>query len=190
MKTETQATITDLYDVPDNGKAELVDEEIVLMSPTGGLPGYAGDEIYVSLRSYARHIGRGVAVSDNKAFIVDLPNRKSFSPDAGFYVGKMSANFYKGAPLLAVEVRSVGDYGPTAERKIAAKCADYFAAGTQVVWDVDVLKEEVVRVYRKGSAGGPTIYGRGEIAEAEPAVPGWSMPVDDMFYPETDNKEE
>jgi len=26
-------------------------------------------------------------------------------------------------------------------------------------------------------------FHRGEIADAEPAVPGWSMPVDDLFEP-------
>ena len=35
-----------------------------------------------------------------------------------------------------------------AEREIAAKRAEYFAAGTLVVWDVDLLSENVVRVYR------------------------------------------
>ena len=55
---------------------------------------------------------------------------------------------------------------------LAAKRADYFAAGTQVVWDVDLLSEEVVRVYRAGAPSTPTIYRRGEVAEAEPAVPG------------------
>jgi Uma2 family endonuclease len=64
---------------------------------------------------------------------------------------------------------------------MAAKRADYFAAGTLVVWDVDVLQEEVVRVYRATDPEHPTIYRRGEVAEAEPAVPCWSMPVDDLF---------
>jgi hypothetical protein len=27
----------------------------------------------------------------------------------------------------------------------------------------------------------PTIYRSGELAEAEPAVPGWTMPVDDLM---------
>ena len=27
----------------------------------------------------------------------------------------------------------------------------------------------------------PTIYRRGEMAEAEPAVPGWTMPVAELF---------
>ena len=51
----------------------------------------------------------------------------------------------------------------------------------RVVWDVDVLKEEVVRVYRRDDPKYPAIYRRGEIADAEPAVPGWRFPVNEMF---------
>ena len=36
MSTKTQATIEDLYRVPENGKAEIVNGDLVLMSPTGG----------------------------------------------------------------------------------------------------------------------------------------------------------
>jgi Uma2 family endonuclease len=64
---------------------------------------------------------------------------------------------------------------------MAAKRADYFAAGTLVVWDVDLLSDDVVRVYRSHEPEEPTIYRRGQVAEAEPAAPGWTMPVDDLF---------
>ncbi len=89
--------------------------------------------------------------------------------------------FIEGAPTFAAEVRSGDDYGPAAERKIARKIADYFAAGTQVVWDVDLLSDDVVKSYRADEPGNPTIYSRGQAATAEPALPGWSMPVDDLF---------
>jgi Uma2 family endonuclease len=61
------------------------------------------------------------------------------------------------------------------------KRADYFAAGTLVVWDVDLLSDDVVHVYRASEPERPTIYRRGQIAEAEPAVPAWTMPVDELF---------
>lgn len=180
MSTKTEATIEDLYQV--EGKAELVNGEIVHMSPTGSRPGYAGDEIFVSLREYGKRTKTGRAVGDNKAFRVNLPNRKSFSPDAAFHIGADTGmKFYEGAPVFAVEVRSEGDYGPKAEREMAKKRADYFAAGTQVVWDVDLLGESVVRVYAATEPDKARIYRRGETAEAEPAVPGWTMAVDDLF---------
>ena len=55
------------------------------------------------------------------------------------------------------------------------------AAGTTVVWDVDVLREGVIRVYRATEPESPTLYGRAGVAEAEPALPGWTFPVDDIF---------
>ena len=182
MSTKVEATIEDLYKV--EGKAELVNGEIILTSPTGGLPSYAAGEIFSSLRAYSKRTKYGHAITDNSAFVVKLPHRKSFSPDVAFCVGEVTMKFFEGAPLFAVEVRSKGDYGPRAEREMAKKRADYFAAGTLVVWDVDLLSEDVVRVYRATDPQTATIYRRGEIAEAEPAVPEWTMPVDDLFFQE------
>jgi len=182
MSTKTEVIVEDLYRVPDNGKAEIVNGELVLMSPTGGVPGRARGEIYVSLREYERRTRNGYAFPDNVGFIVNLPHRRSFSPDAAFYVEELKGGqFLDGAPVFAAEVRSEGDYGAKAEREMAAKRTDYFAAGTLVVWDVDVLKEKVVRVYRADDPENPKVYGIGEMAEAEPAVPGWSMPIDDLL---------
>ena len=82
MVANLEATIEDLYALPHEQKAEIVNGEIVLMSPTGAAPSYAAMEIVVSLRDYSRRTKRGYAVTDNAAFRVELPNRKSFSPDA------------------------------------------------------------------------------------------------------------
>ncbi|HKR61553.1 MAG TPA: Uma2 family endonuclease [Pyrinomonadaceae bacterium] len=182
MSTKVRSTIEDLYKVPDNFKAEIVDGEVRLMSPTGDLPNRAGGAIYISLRLFEPKVQGGRAYSDNAGFRVNLPHRESFSPDAAFHVGKSTGmRFLEGAPVFAVEVRSAGDYGPTAEDEIAQKRADYFATGTLVVWDVDLLSNDVVKVYRAIDPNNPTIYRRGEFAEAEPAVPGWTIPVDSLF---------
>src|SRR3989440_13082906 len=131
MSTKIHATIEDLYGVPDNAKAEIVNGEVLLMSPTGDLPNSAAGAIYISLRQYEPKVKRGRAYSDNAGFKVNLPHRESFSPDAAFYTGAPTGmKFLEGAPVFAVEVRSEGDYGPAAEKKMAAKRADYFAAGT------------------------------------------------------------
>ena len=183
MAGKREATVEDLYRV--DGKAEIVRGELVLMTPTGGLHGYAVIAISASLYEYGRCTKHGLALADNVGFIVNLPNRRSFSPDVAFWTGgPLTRKFIEGAPIFAVEVRSEDDYGPAAERAMADKRADYFVAGTLVVWDVDGLKEQVVRVCRASDPAEPTTYRRGELAEAEPAVPGWSMPVDDLFPPE------
>jgi Uma2 family endonuclease len=180
MITSTRATIEDLYQVP--GKAEIVNGEIVHMSPTGAAPNYAASEIFVRLREYSRRTKKGHAVNDNAAFRVLLPNRESFSPDAAFYTGEWTGmKFFEGAPVFAVEVRSEGDYGPAAEKAMAKKRVDYFAAGTLIVWDVDLLDDDVIKSYSASEPGAPIAFRRGDIANAEPAVPEWSMPVNDLF---------
>jgi Uma2 family endonuclease len=182
MPTKPHATIDALYHVPENGKAEIVDGEIVRMSPAGFRHGRAALAIAISLREHERKHGGGRSVGDNVGFIVDLPRRKSFSPDAAWYTGRSDGlKFAEGAPAFAAEIRSEGDYGPEAETKMAAKRADYFAAGTLVVWDVDLLGDDVVRGYRASAPSHPTSYRRGETAEAEPAVPGWTMAVDALL---------
>jgi Uma2 family endonuclease len=182
MATKPKATIEDLYSVPDNGKAELVNGELVLMPPTGDMPSRAGLNVTMSLREYERHTHTGRAYPDNAGFRVNLPHRESFSPDASFYTGTPTGmRFLEGAPIFAVEIRSEHDYGPAAERALAEKRADYFAAGTLVVWDVDLLGHDTIRVYRASDPKHPNIYRRGEVAEAEPALPDWRMPVDELF---------
>ena len=89
--------------------------------------------------------------------------------------------FLEGAPVFAVEVQSEEDYGPAAEKRLATKRDDYFAAGTRVVWDVDFLRDELVRSYSPEHPDEPRVFRRGETADAEPALPGWSMPVDALF---------
>ncbi len=166
----------------EEGKAEIIDGQIVRMSPTGGLPSKASLAIAASLHSHRRAHGGGHAFADNAGFLVELPARQSFSPDAAWYTGAVvDMRFLEGPPTLAVEIRSEGDYGPRAENEMAIKRSDYFAAGTLVVWDVDLLGPDVVRVYRSPAPETPTIYRRGDLAEAEPAVPGWRFPVDELF---------
>ena len=182
MSTKVRATVEDLYHVPEHGKAELINGELVRFTPTGAIPSRASSRIWRSLDDHEHTHGGGFAVGDNAGFLVDLPNRESFSPDSAWYTGPPTGmRFLEGAPVFAAEVRSESDYGHAAEREMADKRRDYFAAGTLVVWDVDLLSDDVVQVYRASEPEDPAIYRRGEMAEAEPAVPDWRMPVDDLF---------
>jgi Uma2 family endonuclease len=181
MSAKVEATIEDLYRVPENGKAEIVDGETVLMPPTGDQPSRAGGSVYISLRLYEGKTP-GRAYPDNAGFRVYLPKRGSFSPDAAWYTGPATGmKFLEGAPVFAVEIRSEHDSGARAESLMARKRADYFAAGTLVVWDVDLLSPDVIKSYSAQDPDTPRIFQRGDVADAEPAVPGWKMPVDELF---------
>jgi Uma2 family endonuclease len=190
IQATIQATIRDLYAVEK--KAEIIRGKVVCLMPTGRMPARVAFMITMQLELFIRaNQLPGVAVPDNAGFIVDLPNRTSFSPDASYYVGPDSGmKFFEGAPIFAVEIRAVrseGDYGPQAEREMPRqqleKRADYFAAGTQVVWDVDLLNTDIViRKFAASDAQNPQeTFTRAQIANAEPAVPGWTLSVQSLF---------
>ena len=112
MSTKVRATIKDLYALPHNVKAEIVNGEIILMSPTGDMPGRASGSIYFSLRQHEGKIP-GRAYPDNVGLRVNLANRESFSPDVAWYVGPSTGmTFLDGAPVFAAEVRSEYDLRP------------------------------------------------------------------------------
>ena len=90
-----------------------------------------------------------------------------------------------------MKVRPPSDYGSAAEEAIGAKRADYFVAGTLVVWDVD-LNQYIVRSYRHDRPEESALFRSGEVADAEPALPDWRIAVNDVFdlrYEEVANAE-
>jgi Uma2 family endonuclease len=180
---QKRATLDDLYRTPE--KAELIGGRIVVYMATGRKPGRVGGRIYRSLDDHATGMKTGEAFFDNVGYaIAILPSgRESFCPDASYHRGpfpKDPMRFITGSPHFAAEVRSENDFTPAAELEMAEKRADYFQAGTEVVWDVDTIAE-CIHVYRATDPDHPVTYRRGDTAEAEPAVPGWRVAVDWIF---------
>jgi Uma2 family endonuclease len=179
-RTLRHAVIASLGEV--RGRAEIVDGAIVRMSPGTVAHARAVRNIVISLDRFAARAGRGEAFADGLRYYVDLPHRWSFCPDVAFHVvpdGEEDPPEL--GPVFIVEVRGAMDYGHVAERRLAAKRAEYFATATQVVWDVDVEHEGIVRVFRASAPSEPTVYRRGMLADAAPAVPGWTFAVDDLL---------
>jgi Uma2 family endonuclease len=182
---ETRATLDDLYGV--EGKVELIGGRLVRLMASGLRPSRIALRIFRRLDDHVEASGRGEAYANGLGFAVPelSSGRESFEPDASYYFGPFPTNsmrFIEGPPTLAVEVRSENDYGPAAELAMAAKRLDYFEAGTLVVWDVDPIAE-LIHAYRLDDPTQARTFARGEIADAEPAVPNWRIAVDDVFGP-------
>ena len=186
MTTHTlpRATLDDLMNA--DGKAELVNGKIVTFMSSGILPNRVAKRILFSLDPFVVASGVGEVYTDNLGYTMDPPltsGRQSFSPDVSYFTGPLPVNlmkFVEGAPTFAVEVRSANDYGPKPDREYADKRADYFEAGTLVVWDVDPVGA-TVSVYTATTPLTAKVFRRGDVADAEPAVPGWRLPVDALF---------
>ena len=180
---QVRATLDDLLRTPE--KAELIGGRIVRFLATGYKPNRVAFRIARSLDDHDSQTGKGIVCTDNIGFaIAELPSgRESFAPDASYYDGPLPTNlmrFIEGPPTLAVEVRSESDYRARADAEMADKRDDYFAAGTQVVWDVDT-QAECIHVYKAADPKRYTTYRSGAFADAEPALPGWRVSVDWMF---------
>jgi len=177
-----KSTIDDLERVKE--KAELIRGRIVYYPMTGHLPNIVGGRIFRKLADHTDELGTGFAFTDNMGFVVPelSSGRESFSPDVSYYSGPAPAKpmkFIRGAPDFAVEVRSEGDYGPSAERDMEDKRADYFEAGTKVIWDVDP-SAKLIRSYIAGTPE-PVVFNLGDDAHAEPALPGWKLATSNLF---------
>lgn len=176
-------TIADLAQV--DGRAELINGRIIHLRPLGDYPSEIAQEIIFRLRDYTKKHGQGYAKTSKVAYVISSlhSGRESFCPVASYFAGELpprNMGFIEGPPTFAVEVRSENDYGERAEAAMAAKRADYFAAGTLVVWDVDPRKE-VINIYRASDPLTADQRGRNQQADAEPALPGWSMTVNEVF---------
>ena len=181
---QTAATLDDLMKV--DGKAELISGRIVTFMPNGYLPGKIAQRITASLTKYTEAGAFGEAIADSVAYGFDKPlpsGRQSFCPDSSFFTGRVvptHMGFIRGFPIFAVEVRSASDYDPSADREYEEKRHDYFTAGTEIVWDVDPIAR-TIHAYRAGDPASPTVYRVGDIADAEPVLPGWRLNVTELF---------
>ena len=183
MATRGPATLDDLMMVEK--KAELINGWVVRYPLMGHKPGSAAGEILFRLMDHEKVLGVGEAFGPCLVYAVpELPSgRQSFCPDGSYHFGPWPddrMSWIDGAPAFAVEIRVLEDYDFDSEPDRTAKRADYFLAGTKVVWDVDSLNE-IVNSYRADDPSSPVVFHTGDMADAEPALPGWRLSVSDIF---------
>jgi Uma2 family endonuclease len=89
---------------------------------------------------------------------------------------RIPEQFIPGAPDLAVEIISPGDRWSEVEEKVA----DYLAGGVRMVWLVDSRERRVVVRY---SDRPPTIIAADGELDAEDVVPGFKLPLAELFGP-------
>ena len=82
--------------------------------------------------------------------------------------------YWPGAPDLAVEVVSPNDSYASVEEKVAA----WLEAGTHVVV---VVEPRTKTVTVRSSRTEIRIFTEGDVLDVGDAVPGWTIPVDDIF---------
>ena len=117
-------------------------------------------------------------VFSTPSFLVGANRDQSRKPDVAFVAGQMPTDLeaiLALVPALAVEVVSPNN---TAE-EMEAKVKEYLAAGTQLVWLTFPESRMVIAFWH----GGGAVFKAGDIITAEPVLPGFACPVDDLFPP-------
>ena len=157
---------------------ELIDGELVEVSPAGNRSVWVAGEIFARLRQHARATGLGWAFADGAGFILFGDRATVRSPDAAFVrrdrLPELSDHFVPLAPDLAVEVLSPSDRMADALSKVAM----YLEAGVQLVWLVDPAAS-VVTVFRPD--GSPKTLGQGEVLDGGDVLPGLTIPLAEIF---------
>jgi Uma2 family endonuclease len=77
-------------------------------------------------------------------------------------------------PSIVVEVRSKNDTGPEVE----AKVREYLAAGVELVWVADP-DARTVTAHRPSQP--PQVFAAADTLTADPVIPGFAVPVADLF---------
>lgn len=175
-------TADELLAMPDDGiRRELVEGEIREMAPAGFEHSVIAANFATELNVHVRKHKLGfVGTADPTFRLVGEPDTVRV-PDVAFVrreripeSGGLPKNFLTGAPDLAVEVVSPNDR----HNEVRAKVREYLRAGTSMVIVVHADDREVT-VYRPDRA--PLELSEAGIIDGEDVVPGWKLPVRDIF---------
>jgi Uma2 family endonuclease len=176
--TARPLTAEEFATLPGSKHQELVRGEVIDIMPPGGIHGIVAALIAAVLIQWARQ--RGGLVGVESGFRVEQAPDTTRSPDV-YYVrpehvpeGGPPEGFWSIAPDLAVEVVSPHD---TAE-EVRDKVREYLAAGSSAVWVVYPRTREVIAHTPDGLA---RAYGPEATVESPDLLPGFSVPVKDLF---------
>jgi Uma2 family endonuclease len=180
MVATRRVTIEEFASLPLQGRWELIDGEPVEMSPSADESSSIGATIIGFLIPFVRPRRLGRVYGADGGFVL-FPDRATVRvPDVAFVraerapQGRARKSFPRLAPDLVVEVLSPSD----STSEVVAKLEMYQEAGVPLIWLVDPDKMTVTVI----EAGSPTtVLGRDDILDGGNVLPGFSVPVAELF---------
>lgn len=170
-------TAQELYRLPGiNSKhAELVRGVLKVGEPSGAAPAVTAQKIALLLGLHVFKHDLGIITGEAGGYRLQRNPDTLRAPDVAFVrreriPEKIPLTFFDLSPDLAVEVLSPSDR----RKKTVEKIAEYLAAGTQLVWLVD-LERRTVTVYRPRRS--PEILDDSATLSGEDVVPGFQVTV-------------
>ena len=174
-------TAQELLEMPDDGyRYELVRGELRKVAPAGARHGRSAGKVARPLMNHVATNNLGEVYIAEAGFLLESDPDLVRVPDLAFVrlerfeeVGDI-VGFFSGPPDLAVEVISPSDR----YTEVAEKVEDWQVAGTRMVIVVDP-RRRTASVHLPGQA--PVTLFESDILDGGDVVPGWSMPVADIF---------
>ena len=182
MVSKTQlVTAEELLDMPDDGyRYELVRGELRKMAPAGSEHSISGIQIGASLFNHVKANNLGRVFGADAGFLLTRNPDTVRAPDAAFVrrerieaVGIVSG-YWPGPPDLAVEIISPNDR----YTEVYEKVDEWLAAGAGMVVVVNP-RNRTATIRAAGT--NPVILNEGDTLEGGEVVPGWQMPLADIF---------
>jgi Uma2 family endonuclease len=173
-------TAEHLYSISDPFyRFELEDGRLRVMEPPGFAHGDVALALGALLRQHVRRHRLGRVVTET-GFVLHRKPDRVYGPDVAFVradrlpPAEHGHLYFEGAPDLAVEVRSPNDR----PGEMAEKVRGYLAAHTPLVWVVDP-QARTVTVHAPDAV--PRELGVGDILEGDHVVPGFALPLAELF---------
>ena len=160
---------------------ELVDGKIIVMGPSDVYASEVGARLIRFLGNWVdpRRLGR--VLDSSGGFILPITKNNLKAPDVSFILAdrlrRSPRYFAQMVPDLMVEIKSQSDRIQPLQDKIQ----QFLSLGTQVGILIDPDKETVTIYYPDDS--NPVVLGNSDEVEIPELLPGWSVPVVDLWPP-------
>lgn len=179
MATTKLWTVEELEHAPPDGRYELIDGELVEMTPSGRRAAKTGVRIGNRLSNHVEPRGLGEVTGADGGFVLFPERRIVRVPDVAFVradrlTEQDEEGFYRLAPDLAVEVLSPTDRMDA----VLAKVEMYLEAGVCLVWLVDP-RARTVTIHELDRS--PVVLQDGDELDGGAVLPGFRVTVAELF---------
>ena len=162
----------------DGRRFELIRGVLIEKMPTGDPHGESVVLFTMAVGNYARSNPHGVVRSGDPGYRLESDPDTVRAPDVAWFAPGRLPRGRQGypeiVPDLAIEVKSPGNSWP----EITSKAQMWLCYGSREAWvgDPETIS---VRIYRPNAA--PVVLGADDVLDGGDLLPGFSIPVRDLF---------